>query len=703
MNTKNELTNNPVILVVDDSKYIRSILKGFLEKNEYQVVEATNGKEAVAKCQDCDPDLILIDYLMPEMDGITAVKKLRKSLEYDLVPIIMITSLGDEKSVNYAFEVGATDFISKPINFPLLKHRINNLVRARKTEISLIENERYARSIIENALDGIIMVNMCGKIKAFNPSAEKIFGFETTEILGEEINKIIPEFYCEECGDCPSIEQLIEDKINSKKNIVLTGFRKDGLHIPLEMSVSSFTLKNKIYYAIILRDITIRQKYEKKIRYQAFYDNTTGIPNRLLLKERLKAEINHCKISSDKLALVYLDLDRFKLINDTLGHTTGDKLLKLVAERLVKILDEDDSMARMGGDEFAILLPKIKTKTQAIQLAVRVLESIRKPFLIEGHELFITASLGIAFCPSDGKNVDNLIKNADMAMYSAKDLGRNTFEIYTMKMNNNVFQRLELESKLRTALENKEFVIHYQPKINADSMKVVGFEALLRWEHPILGLIPPIQFIPLAEETGLIVSIGEWVLEEACLQAKRWQDEGFGGLHVAVNLSIKQFQLQNITHTIKRVLEQTGLESRFLELEITESIAMEDVQHTLKVMGNLKEMGVNFSIDDFGTGYSSLSYLQKFAINKLKIDRSFVNEIGLKKEDGVIASTIITLAKSLNMKIVAEGVETKIQCEFLKNSKCDEMQGYLFGKPVPPQEFRQLFLELDANKQIQEC
>jgi diguanylate cyclase (GGDEF)-like protein len=443
----------------------------------------------------------------------------------------------------------------------------------------------------------------------------------------------------------------------------------------------------------VSRDITERQHYEETIRHQEFHDALTGLPNRLLLKDRLSLAMAHAKRNNMMLAVLLLDLDRFKLINDTLGHAAGDTLLQLIAGRLTGTLREDDTVARQGGDEFLLLLPEIVKIEDAAKLAQKLLEQIRQPLSVHGHELYVTTSIGMVLYPNDGRDIETLLKNADTAMYRAKEQGRNNYQLYTPTMNARAFERLTLENSLRRALERNEFTVYYQPKVDLRSRKAVGAEALVRWNHPELGLIMPGDFISAAEDTGLIVPIGEWVLRTACAQNKAWQNAGYPPLRVAVNLSARQFQLRNLVQTVAEILKETGLEPRWLELEITESIAMQNAEFTVKTLNELKDMGIQISIDDFGTGYSSLSYLKRFPINKLKIDKTFVREINTDHDNAAIASAVIVLGQSLNLGVIAEGVETIEQLNFLKDQHCDEIQGFLFGRPLPPAEIEKKLFE----------
>ncbi len=676
-----------LILVVDDSKLIRFTFRNFLENEGYEVIEAEDGIAALSLFAKLKPDIVLMDYVMPEVDGVTACTQLQELPNGKSTPVIMVTSLEDENSVNLAFEAGATDYISKPINWAVLRQRLRRLIRARHTEIILDQSESFARSIINHAIEGIITIDINGIVRYINPAAEQIFGYMPSEIIGENINMIIPELSYRDYDNFD-----INDKfIHMTKEII--GQRKDTSTLSIDLTVSKFYVEEKYFFTIILRDITEQKRYEEMIRHQAFYDSLTNLPNRLLLKERIELEISRAKHTGQKVAVMFLDLDRFKLINDTLGHDIGDKVLKEIAKRLKSCVREDDITSRIGGDEFVILLPGITHEENVGRIANKILNTIKQPLIIDNHELYLTISIGITICPNDGEDDEVLLTNADIAMYRAKEKGKNNFQLYTPSLNAKALERLELENSLRRALEYKEFVVYYQPKVNTKTEKVTGMEALIRWQHPQWGLVPPQKFIPLAEETGLIVPIGEWVLHTACAQNKALQNAGFPPLTVAVNLSVRQFELQDLTKMVLKTLKETGLEPQYLELEITESIAMQNVKHTLDTISKLKAMGVKFSIDDFGTGYSSLSQLSSFSVNKLKIDKSFISKITEEKGNSIIASTVLALGKSLELGVVAEGVENEEQADFCKENNCDEMQGYFFGKPMSNENFEKFYCQ----------
>ena len=441
----------------------------------------------------------------------------------------------------------------------------------------------------------------------------------------------------------------------------------------------------------------ITQRKQAHLSYLAYHDALTGLPNRQSLIERLQQACSRAQRNGRMVAMLFLDLDRFKLINDTFGHAAGDRLLKSVADRLAACVRGADTVARLGGDEFTVVLEDIVAGQDAATVAQKILDTLAQPFSLVQQEVFISASIGIALYPSDDNGIDSLFKKTDAAMYYAKEQGRNNYQFYSAEMNASLARKLHMENNLRRALEREELRLHYQPQVDTVSERIVGMEALLRWQHPEMGLVPPAQFIPLAEETGLIMPIGECTLRAACLQTRRWHERGFGPLRVAVNLSAHQFKQKDFPRTVARILGETGLDPGCLELELTESTVMDDVDQAIEILHALNAMGVYLSIDDFGTGYSSLSYLKRLPIDALKIDRSFVRDIGADSDDAAIVTAIIAMAHSLKLKVIAEGVETREQFAFLRKCRCDAMQGYYFSRPVPPEEFAQL---LQAGSQM---
>ena len=444
-------------------------------------------------------------------------------------------------------------------------------------------------------------------------------------------------------------------------------------------------------YFVMLNDVTARKKDEEMLHFLANHDQLTRLPNRNLFNEHLQFAVAQAARGGEKLATLFIDLDRFKRVNDTLGHETGDLLLQQVASRFRSCLRESDLVARLGGDEYTVLVHPVHDAQEVAACAQKLINVLARPLEINGHELFVTCSVGISLYPDDGKDAATLLKNADIAMYRAKDQGKNNYQFFSSEVTAASFEHLMLETSLRRALEREEFVLHYQPIVDLRSRRISGVEALVRWRHPELGMVPPAKFIPLAEETGLIVPIGQWVLEQACRQARTLQRQGAIGLRVAVNLSARQFLRKDLARTVGEALARTGLDAQHLDLEVTESGVMENADAAIGTLHDLKAMGAHLSIDDFGTGYSSLSYLKRSPIDALKVDRSFVRDIPADQDDAAIASAIIAMGHSLRLTLIAEGVETEEQLAFLRERDCHKVQGYLFGRPVPAEELsRQL-------------
>jgi diguanylate cyclase (GGDEF)-like protein len=474
--------------------------------------------------------------------------------------------------------------------------------------------------------------------------------------------------------------------------IVLTGHDDRTVALSaVKTGAQDYLVKGKLDRELLLRSMQYsieRKRYQEQLEYQANYDALTGLPNRNLLHDRLKQSV-YAQRFVRSIGVVFLDIDHFKFVNDSLGHNTGDKLLQRVAERLSEAVRDGDTVARLGGDEFILVLND-QTGQEVIYRAMqRIISKVAEPIEIDGQELLVTASAGISLYPQDGPDVETLLKNADAAMYRAKDKGRNNFQFYTAEMNRQVNERLKMESSLRRALERNEFELYYQPRIHVENGALVGCEALLRWQHPELGLTLPERFIALAEETGLIVPIGEWVIQSACAQARAWQKKGTSPIAVSVNLSMRQFKQEALATGIDDALRHSGLDPRLLEMELTESLVMQDTDAAIRVLERLREIGVEVSVDDFGTGHSSLSYLTRLPISALKIDQSFVQDVkGTGNADeGIVAQAIISLGHNLKLKVVGEGVETGPQFDFLKKHACDEVQGYHFGRPMPASEF----------------
>ncbi len=477
--------------------------------------------------------------------------------------------------------------------------------------------------------------------------------------------------------------------------IVLTGNDDHMLALSaVKGGAQDYLVKGRLDRELLLRSMQYsieRKRYQQQLEHQANYDALTGLPNRNLLHDRLRQAV-YSQRNPRSIAVVFMDLDHFKFVNDSLGHSTGDKLLKGMAERLRTVLREGDTVGRVGGDEFVLILNDQSNEEVIFRAMQRITAKICEPIEVEGKEMYVTCSAGISLYPQDGPDVDTLLKHADAAMYRAKEHGRNNFQFYTSEMNERVNERLSLENALRRALERREFLLHYQHKVDLRTGSIIGAEALVRWSHPEWALVRPARFIPLAEETGLIVPLGEWVLGEACRQARAWMDQGLKPGVVSVNLSARQFRQEGLVRVVSRILEETRLDPSQLEMELTESMIMHNIEQSITTLQGLKSLGIALSMDDFGTGYSSLSYLKQLPVDTLKIDRSFVRDIGAGEnaDDGVLAQAIISLGHSLRLKVIAEGVETDAQLRFLKRHGCDEVQGFLYGEPVAPEEYAKL-------------
>ncbi|MBS4097557.1 MAG: EAL domain-containing protein [Sulfuricella sp.] len=543
----------------------------------------------------------------------------------------------------------------------------------RQHEIAL--REARQRAVLETAAEGIITIKPDGRIESFNKAAEFIFGYPAAAVIHTPFTRLLtPEDayrFVTAAGE-PAICVGAE----------LSGVRNEGEIFHLMLSVSEAVTAHSRCFTLLVQDISERHDFESRLAHLATHDSLTGLPNRTLFHDRLTQVLAHGMRSEHLAALLFLDLDRFKCINDSLGHDFGDQLLQGVAERLGKCLRREDTLARLGGDEFTLILPSLHHTNGARLVAQNILQALEQPFSIGGHELYISGSIGIALFPVDGSSVGELIKNADTAMYAAKNQGGSNYQFYSESMNATATLRLDMETQLRHALARDELMLHYQPQVDSASQRIVGVEALVRWQHPELGLIPPSDFIPVAEDTGMIVPIGQWVLRTACIQGRRWQEDGFS-IKVAVNLSARQLHHSDLFATVKAVLDETGFDPSLLNLELTESMVMEKGEEAIEMLERLKKLGVSLSLDDFGTGYSSLSYLRRFPIDTIKIDRAFVQDITDAADGGVLASAIIAMAHSLKMDVIGEGVESLGQLAYLRAQRCDTFQGYYFSKPLP--------------------
>jgi diguanylate cyclase (GGDEF)-like protein/PAS domain S-box-containing protein len=566
----------------------------------------------------------------------------------------------------------------------------NRMIEQELLERQAVENRlRILGKFFENTNEAVIITDSQARIIEVNDAFTRITGFDKEEVIGRRPTVL------------RSYRNSRRAHMQMWKSILRRGSwqgevwdrRKNGEIYPVWLSIGPVRDDENAmrHYVAIASDISAIKKTEERLEHLAHHDSLTNLPNRILFSDRLLQAVALAKRNKKMIAVMLLDLDRFKEVNDTLGHRLGDQLLIEVSRRLKNSIREVDTISRLGGDEFAIILSDISDIESAAQVAQHFMQSVSEPFEIENHEIFITTSIGITIYPADSDEMESLLKNADTAMYHAKSRGKNNFQFFTNEMNNRIIEKLFIESKLRRALDHKEFQLYFQPQVEAETGCIVGMEALLRWVNPELGDMPPSKFIPIAEDTGLIIPIGAWVIQEACRQAMSWQEDGVPILNLSVNLSARQFHKQTVVEMISGILKETGFDPRHLELEITESVIMQDVDDNIQTLRSLKDLGLRLSIDDFGTGYSSLNYLKRFPIDVLKIDQSFVRDITSDPDNSSVVSAIIALAHSLNLKVIAEGVETAEQLEFLREHKCDEVQGYLFSRPILGSMVKDLF------------
>ncbi len=788
---------NPLVLIVDDELSARLIMRTTLEESGFDVLEADSVAAAREQFARQEPDLIILDVILPDGNGIEFCAELRQHPRGHNLPIAMATGLDDLLSIQQAYQSGATDFITKPISWGTLGHRVRYLLRAHHAISDLALSESKTRALLSSLpdllfrvqADGLLLDRQAGnqapdwgtwdllpgnhlldqlppslgaplqeairqtlhqhqpgilelnlqqawwetrllprgqdevllvvrdislrkqmegqlhlsakvfessneailisdgknRIISVNHRFEQITGYRAAEVLGSEAailgaDSENPSFY-------RNLHAILLEQGSWQGEA--SDRRKGGEIYPVWLSISLVRDKrgNPEYHIASFSDITERKQQEAQIEHLAFHDLLTGLPNRRLLIDRIQVAIAQAARDANGLALLFVDLDRFKTINDSLGHQAGDQLLRLVGERLKSWVRSGDTVSRVGGDEFIVLCPDCDSPEGASSLGDKLLGAIAQPYQIGDTELVITASIGIALYPDNGADANSLIGNADVAMYLAKENDRNNYQFYSPELNARNLERLQMELRLRHALEEEEFLLYFQPQIDARDGKIVGAEALIRWLEPELGLIPPGRFIPLAEETGQIQAIGEWVLQQSCRHLKKWQEMGLTNLPIAINLSARQFKQSSFVDTIGQTMAEHELPAHLLELELTESMLMKDVPQTTAKLNQLKKMGFRISIDDFGTGFSSLNYLRHFPLDVLKIDQSFVRELFDEGAALAIIESIIALARSLGMRTVAEGVETAEQRAILESSGCDILQGYLISRPLPEAEF----------------
>ena len=689
MRFESDVIEDPLVLVADDDPTQVMLMQEVLQQSGYRVLTAQDGKLALEIFNQANPDIVLLDVDMPFMSGFEVCESIRASETDWKTPIFIVTGLEDQASVEHAYQIGATDFISKPIAWPVLPHRLRYALRANTAFNDL-------RGLIRAVPDSIFVVNRVGEVVE-NVSSTDVNHTQRLRAL-TAASQI--DFYPYENDE--GAKACIRSAIEVGKPQVYERALEE-FNVDLE---TRFIARDENSVLAIVRDITQRKKDEKRIHDLAYYDELTALPNRLLFSQSLNETIASARHDDQRFAILFVDLDRFKRINDTLGHSIGDKLLIDVGSRLDEctrstdccaqlgqVPEGDIGLARFGGDEFVLKLNDMDSESSVSEIADRIISVLTPPFSCEGHQFVITPSIGIAMFPQDGKTGEELIMNADMAMYRAKAAGRNNYKFFSETMRVKSLHRLDLETEIRNGINHQQFELHFQPKVDIGTWSVVGAEALLRWRHPERGWISPAQFIPIAEETGLITIIDRWVLRKACEQVSAWSELTSKIVPVSVNVSAQHFHADGLIDEVFRAVSDTGISARSLELEITESTLMHDLDNTAVALKRLKDAGIQLSVDDFGTGYSSLSYLKKLPIGTIKIDRSFVENVHVDKDDAAICAAILAMARKLGLKVVAEGVELNEQLEFLKRQRCDQMQGFLFSQAVPATEFENFLLD----------
>ncbi|ADV82888.1 putative bifunctional diguanylate cyclase/phosphodiesterase [Terriglobus saanensis] len=642
-------------------------------------------------------DIALLDLGLPDGNGMEVVRRARSAAPS--LPLVVLTGLDDEAMAAQTLKEGAQDYLIKgEIEGRGLLRALRYAVERKAMEESLFTEKERAQVTLNCIADGVVCTDSSGNITFLNVVAERMTGWSLEEASGRPMSEVYRIFDAT-TGIATNLANPLafgNDGIYDKPNSALQ--RRDGIMTPIENSISPILdrLGCTTGAVMVSRDVSAARRMAIEMIHSAEHDFLTGLPNRMLLHDRVSQAIALAIRQQHKVALLFIDVDGFKHINDSLGHPAGDKLLQSLAHRLVGCVRSSDTVSRQGGDEFVVLLSSVRLAEDTAVAAKKLLAAIADPHLVDRRDLHVTASIGVSVYPDDGTDAETLIKNADTAMYQAKAHGRQGYQFFKAVMNVKAVERQSTEESLRSALKRQEFHVHYQPRVDLRTGQIIGAEALLRWSHPERGNIPPDQFIPIAEDCGLILPIGEWILREACAQTQKWLQEGLPPITIAVNISGVQFGNEDFLADVFAILEETGLDPRHLELELTESVLMKHAESTEVILKTLRSKGIQVSVDDFGTGYSSLSYLSKFSLDALKIDQSFVRRIISSPEDTAIVTAIISMGRSLSLQVVAEGVETLEELAFLQAHQCDEAQGYFFGRPSPPKNL-QICLQFHAE------
>ena len=705
------MTQAHKILVVDDDKGARRLTRATLARAGFDVVEAEDGLQALQMFRQTSPDLILLDVSMPVKDGFEACAELRTLPGGDAVPVMMMTGLDDVQSIELAFKVGATDFITKPINWPILAHRVRYMLRASEAINALQESQRRLSNAQRIGDMGDWVWSVRDDRIVPSEQAWRILGLDS----GLAVLRADDLLSCVHLEDRNRVRSAFTHALSEGKGfsvqhrVVHAEGRLRHVHQQIEV-IECDAHGRAVQLVGAIHDVTHRTDAEEQIRRLAYYDTLTGLPNRLLFLQRLHTAIGHAERTGQKVALIFVDLDNFKRVNDTMGHAAGDELLQVVSSRLVssiRVLDsisrtaaldsDGPSIARLGGDEFTVMVSEVACADDAAAIARRLVDALAESITIQGTELYVGGSVGIALYPDDGADIDTLLKNADTAMYRAKESGKGSFHFYDPSMTERAMQRLATEVQLRHAIEREEFVLHYQPRIEIATGRIVGAEALLRWQHPERGLVMPEEFIGLAEECNLVVPIGSWVIAAACRQMEAWRNAGLPQVATAINLAASHLREASLPDEVARALSRQGLTAGTLEVEVTESVMLSDPEDSIRNAARLHALGVRLALDDFGMGYSSLSYLKRLPVSCLKIDRTFIAEMMNDRGSAGIVTAIIAMAHTLGLNVVAEGVEHEAQLKMLRTLDCDEFQGFLHSQPVTADAFAAMLGERDGQ------
>ena len=708
------------ILIVDDKPELLNSLYQLVLLHGYQPDKALGGALALEALAAKSYDVVLLDLIMPGVSGHDVLEYV--SQQKLACKIIVVSGDSSFSGVKHALHCGAFDFVKKPYEAGELISTMETALRQcelesqnQHMEEQLKESEELHRFIVNSSPDLVYMLDRNGCFTFLNDRVESLLGYRKGELIGRHYSEIVDDEHLELARNVINERRTGERSANNVELRLRSRLNRRGPRLfhsqSLWMEVTAEgvysnpkerTRENFVGTYGTARDISERKEAQEVINFQAYHDLLTHLPNRALLKDRLSLAIAHASRNKRKLAVMFLDLDRFKLVNDTLGHTMGDRLLKAVANRLQGCLRRGDTLARFGGDEFTLLLPEVRTRDDVVVIASKILDRLNAPFVIDGHELFVGASIGISIYPEAGETEEALIQNADIAMYQVKGRGKNGYQFFSEEMNHTFSTRLSLERELRNGLAQGELRVFYQPQVSLADGTITGVEALVRWQHPVRGLVQPMDFLPMAEETGLITKIDEYVQQQAFADVAQWQRKGLGDVRVSVNLTALQLEQDGFVDRFVGTMRNSGLEARSVKLEITENTLMQDMEVIIPKLKELRRLGVHIAIDDFGTGYSSLSYLQQFPIQTLKIDRSFVGDIRADQSDASIINAIVAMARGLRLDLIAEGVENRTQLRYLHAQGCNEGQGFLFSKPVPAAEIQALLRDNPFPALVQE-